>query len=428
MSTKLIGSVGLILALGLLLPCRAESWAVSDKQVGDPQANYLNVEVTADSKYLVWFEGAEGSRTSGTVWHCGIDQSTGELIPADGRGFRAFESTSWGRANPGYDAQGVYYIGADTQGRLVMVRPDGPTSGKVTILPTQADTRRRAIYPTNLPDRDAGYVLFIRNEKTPGAGMRPLNDWVELQYIDLRHPQRVHTIERQETPHRGFAPVDAGFVRWMRGRALITYGYQSERSGKVEIRMFDAEHPERGAIDLVEDGHNKIDPYPAVIGDYEYLMAGIDATATSQVYRRRAGQPAGTPFELYRRLYPEDSDLKRPSLAQSHEPFEFQGRLYTVYQVNEQGRGFFQMTFRQPGEIWLADLSAEPVRQWRIAPANGAPVAEPEPLVTDACVWVFYNRPIVEERDTPSKAIRLRKTLPRLALYRATTPICSSRN
>jgi hypothetical protein len=180
--------------------------------------------------------------------------------------------------------------------------------------------------------------------------------------------------ERQETPSRGFAPMDMAFMRWMRGRPIITYGYKSERTGKVDIRGFDAAHPDKGSFNLIDDGTNKVDPYPAVIDGYEYIMAGVDGTATSHIYRRSAGGKADAPFKLYRTLMPEGSRLKDASLAQSHEPFVFKGKLYTVYEVNNCGRGFFDTTFRQPGELWLADLTADPVKQWRIAPAVGGPL------------------------------------------------------
>ena len=421
----------------------AADWIPNVKPVGDPNGNYLNVEITEDGRYMVWFEGKNGSSTQGTMWHCMIDQKTGDLIPSDCRGFRAFESTSWGRGNPGYDAEGPYYTGADTQGRLIMVRPTGATTGKVTVLPTPPDTRRRAVYPANLQSGKKDYVFFIQNEKTPGAGVRPRNDWVELQYVDLAQPAQVHTIERQNTPARGFAPMDAGFVRWMRGQPIITFGHMSEKTGKVEIHGFDAEQPGRGTFSLIEDGANKIDPYPAAIDGYEYVMAGINATATSHIYRRRAGGRDDAPFELYRTLYPDGSRLTDPSLAQSHEPFQFQGRLYTVYEVNNRGRGFFDTTFKQPGELWLADLSANPVKQWRIAPDKEGPITEPEPLVTDTCAWIFYNRPMVEasvdqasnQTGAQTKSLRemirerllgrpVRTSFPRMALYRAAVPMC----
>jgi polyhydroxybutyrate depolymerase len=399
------------------------AWRPNVKPVGDPQANYLNVEFTCDGRYMVWIEGVGGRAADGIVWHCGVDPASGDLIPPDGRGFRAFESTSWARANPGCDKHGPYYVGADRTGRLIMVRPDGPTRGQVTRLPPAPDPRRRAIYPTCLPHRAGGFVFFIQNQTTAGAGVRANNNaWVELQYLNLANPAAVIPIERQDTPPVGFAPMDVGFARWMRGRPLLTYGARSAQTGNVEIRAFDADQPTRKPSDLTASGHNCIDPYPAVIGEQEYILTGTDATATTRIYRRPAGRAADAPFDLFRTLAPDRSQLAAPSLAQSHEPFLFRGRLYTVYQVNERGTGFFDMTFRKPGEIWLADLSADPVQQWLIAPDEAGPVAEPEPLIAAGRVWIFYNRPLTEE--APARTGR--RAFPRLALYRAEVPLNTS--
>ncbi len=406
-------------------------WKIKTSQVGDPKANYLNVEFTSDGRYMVWFEGLNNSRVNGIVWHCGVDPDTGDLIPWDGRGFKAYESTTWARANPGHDAEGPYYIGADRDGYLIMVRPVGPSEGRVTRLPTPPDPRRRAIYPTVLRDRPGGYVFFIQNESTPGAGTRfNGNSWVELQYLNLADPTSVHSIERQAIPVRGFAPMDTGFARWMRHRPLLTYGAMSNKA-VVQVRGFDADHPKLGARDLIVDGHNKIDPYGLRLGGFEFIFTGIDATATSHIYSRQASQHEEKPFTLWKKLAPDSSQLTRPSLAQSHEPFTFRDKLYTVYQVNEQGTGFFDTTFQKPGEIWLAEIGAGYVRQWRVAPADKAIVAEPEPLVLGDRIRIFYNQIIFEDQKSidqgRSGRINIRNRLglrgepqglPRFTLYR----------
>ncbi len=64
--------------------------------------------------------------------------------------------------------------------------------------------------------------------------------------------------------------------------------------------------------------------------------------------------------------------------------------------MNEQGVGFFDTTFQRPGEIWLADVTANPVRQWRLAPSGQALVAEPEPLVSGDRLWIFYTQILFE--------------------------------
>ncbi len=358
--------------------------------MGDPSANYTNVEITADNRYMVWFEAEGNNPQRGTVWHCGINLDTGDLVPPDCRGFRAFESTGWGRANPGYNSDGPYYVGADQSGQLIMVRPTGPESGKVTRLPIKPDPLFRAVYPTSLSNSDEAYAFVIRNERTPGAGVRPRNDWVELHYIDLNRPDTTYVIERQETPPRGFAPMDAGFARWVRGSVLLTYGFRSDTTGEIELRAFDPRQANRGAYDLVVDRKAKIDSYGAMIGGELLVFAGTNEPGKSRVY---AGDASGS-MSLRYEIFPAKTRLADPGLAQSHEPFVRDGRLYTVYQVNEKGRNFWEMTFVNPGEIWLADLSQRPIQQWLIAPRETGPIAEPEPAHGEDCTWIFFSVPV----------------------------------
>ncbi len=95
----------------------------------------------------------------------------------------------------------------------------------------------------------------------------------------------------------------------MRHRPLLTYGAMS-KIGKVEVRYFDADHPELGARDLIIDGHTKIDPYGLHLRDFEFIFTGIKATATSHIYRRPVSQGDENPFTLWKKL-----PLSRASFA-----------------------------------------------------------------------------------------------------------------
>jgi len=383
-----------------------------DLAVGDPNVSYANIEFTADYRYLVWFEMARDDSTTGTVWHCGVNLDTGELIPADGKGFRAFESTVWGRANPGRDAEGVYYIGANREGRLVFVRPTGATSGTVTVLPTPADLTRRGIYPTDLPAQQGGYVFWIKNERVPGGGLDPRNRWFELRYLDLAHPEKEIVIERQEKPARGFAPMDIGFARWFRGAPLLTFGAFDEQ-GRVQIKQFDATSPTRGTVMVTSDAHSHIDPFPFVFGDQHVIVAGIDGTATSQVYARASH---AIPFAPVETIAPPHSTLPKPVLAQSHERILFDGKAYTAYQVNDGSAGranFFETTFARTGEIWLTTVLQSPQQQWLISSRSDTAKSEPEPFIGKTRVWVFYSE--TSPDSSPGNAL--------WSLRRADTPL-----
>jgi len=162
----------------------------SDVAVGDPNVSYGSTEFSPDWKYLIWGEYATDGTGNLVVWHCEVNPETGDLIPADGKGFRAFESTLWGRASAGRDAQGVNYVGMNRSGQLVLVRPTSATTGTVAILPTPADITRRAIYVSDAPEAPGqiGYVFWIKNENVAGSAGDTRNTWVELRYISLADP------------------------------------------------------------------------------------------------------------------------------------------------------------------------------------------------------------------------------------------------
>jgi len=231
---------------------------------------------------MVWFEMTD-KRGNGIVWHCGVNPRTGELIPADGKGFRAFESTILGRANPGKDAISVHYVGMDRTGKLLLVRPTAPNSGKIQELSTPPDLTRRAIYPTILPQQQSGFVFWIKNEATPAAGTDRANDWFELQYISLNYPAQVNLIERQQRPPRGFAPLDSAFARWMKNKPALTYGFEDE-NGIVQTRMFDLTQPYPAPQVVTHDAGNKIDPCSWYYKGQVILLPGINAEARTHVY------------------------------------------------------------------------------------------------------------------------------------------------
>ncbi len=369
--------------------------------------SYANVEFTADMRYMVWFELTD-REGNGVVWHCAVDPSTGDLVPADGKGFRAFASTALGRANPGFDRDGAYYVGMDRSGNLFLVRPTGPTAGEVRQLPVPPDPTRRAIYPTVLPDQEGGYVFWIKNERVPGGAGDPRNRWVELQYIALENPEVVHVVERQvRPPGRGFAPLDVGFARWMRGKAALTYGSKDE-NGVLQVRVFDLTLPDPGPRVTTRDHGDKIDPYSWVFAGLEVLLPGMDAQARLGVYTRA---PSQAWFEPTAVIVPPASRLRTPALAQSAEPIVFCGQAYVVYQINDRGSSFWDVTFGQAGEIWLSTLFQFPQRQWLLTDSVTFK-AEPEPLVGESQVWVFYS---VMEGDNPLTA--------HWGLYRADTPL-----
>jgi hypothetical protein len=383
-----LGAGGQVSPLSIAVEATTLPFVVHDVAVGDASVNYFNVEFTADGRYMVWFEMARDGSGLGTMWHCGVDPDSGTLIPADGKGFRAFDSSAWGRANVGRDASGPYYIGLDRDGRLIHVRPTAADRGSVTTLTASPDPLRRAIYPTSLPTASSGYVLFIRNAAVAGGGYTPSgNDWFELRYISLADPATEHVIERQDRPLVGMAPMDIGFARWYRGKASATYGF-FDANRRVQVREIDVTAAAPAPVAVTSDAYSKIDAYPLVFAGTDLLLPGIDGTATTHVYQRGGGAGAFTQVET---ILPSASLLANPALAQSNEGIVYDNAAYTTYQVNERGSGFYDTAFAQTGEIWLSTVLHTPQQQWRLSEASTTAKAEPEPYTGNQRMWVFYS-------------------------------------
>lgn len=392
------------------------AFVANDVRVGDPAVSYGNVEFTADNKYMVWFEQSTDGSGLGTVWHCTVDPDTGALNPPDGKGYMAFQSTAWGRANPGVDSQGMFYVGMDRSGNLIMVRPTGPTTGTQTILSTPPSLYRRAIYPTDLPGGDA-YVFWILNSDKPGSGYNlassnggsytPVNNSFTLQYISLADPANIRNVETQGSPTSVtgtsgiYAPMDFGFARWFQGKAALSYG-ALDSNGYVQVKECDvdkgcdADSTDNPPYFITNDNHSKVDPWTMVFGSSDLILPGLDATSTSGVYSRASG---GTTMQLAETITPPASELANPALAQSNQSIVFDGLLYTAYQVDDQG-GSFYGTITNTGEIWLSTVLQSPPTetQWLIsAPTLVDPgvaslaKSEPEPLEGNGKVWVFYS-------------------------------------
>lgn len=367
----------------------ASSFVPDDIQVGDPKANYYNVEVSGSFPYLIWIEGTDRAG-NGIAWHCGINPDTGNLTPADCRGFKAFDTTVLNRPNIGIDSKGIYYVGADRAGHVTMVRPSGPTTGTVTKLSTPPDTRRRGYYASSLPDSSKQYILWVLNSDVAGGGTNKRNTWEELQYIDVADPTNIHSIERQNKTAVGRAPLDIGFFRWVQGAPLITFGSLTA-SRTVEVKQYDVQTGKSEFI--TDDGHIKVDPYSWVFGDKEVLLPGIDVGPLTYVYTRPLG--ASGMFDVEETIVtPEQSLLAKPSLAQSNQPIVWKGKAYTAYQVNDAAAGdasSFLKTLALPGEIWLSTVFQTPQKQWLISGAPGLVKNEPEPFTGKDTVYVFYS-------------------------------------
>lgn len=379
----------------------AEQDPFPDTIAADPSGDYGNVEFTSDGAYMVWFErdlsgGRATARTMpGTQWHCAFDVGTGTFTPADCRGFRAYETTLLGRANPGRDRQGNFYAGMDESGRIVVIRPTGPDTGTREVLPVPADMTRRSIYGADTPDRERGWVFYIKNEKAAGSGLNPENTWFEIRAVDLAAPQKEITFVHQERPPRGWAPLDIAFLRNIAGTSKITFGIKGS-DGYIQVAEFDMDRPDIAPYQVTFDPGNKVDPFGFTFAGREWLIAGIAGPATSQLYARGIG---ARNFDVVDRFGPGATTLGRPWLAQSHQPFVLGGQLFSAFQINDRastGAGertaaWFNTTFNAPGEIHITTIGAPQTRIWRASASTPTPRSEPEPVSDGKRAWIFYT-------------------------------------
>lgn len=364
-----------------------------DELVGDPNVSYGSTEFSPDFQYLVWGEYAADGTDNMVMWHCGVDPDTGDLIPWDGKGFRAFESTGWGRANtPGRDSQGIYYAGLNRMGQIVLVRPTGATTGNVTVLPTPVDISRRAVYGMDLPIdyTGLGYVFWISNSEGIVAGPGdPRVTNVQLKYIDLSNPAVEHTLQDQQRPPvaGGFAPLDIAFPRNIRGTSLLTSGVRLETG--IQVVEFDLAHADPDARLITSDATTKSDAFAFTFGEQLVMLSGNNSLeGATQVYTRQTPAQFFQPVEV---ITPQVANLEPPLFAQSNEFAILEERAYTAFQVNSREDDFFGTTFQQTGEIWIATVLQAPQQQWLLSEENDWAKFEPEPFVGNDRIWVFYS-------------------------------------
>lgn len=359
--------------------------------VGDPNLSYANPEFTVDGKYMIWFEPT-GNPTGegdieGIMWHCGIDQETGELIPADGKGFSAFTSTVYKRGNTGYDQHGPCYVGADPDGNFKLVRISGNTSGTVIELPTAPDKDRRGIFPSKNPDSEDLYIFWFK--ANPGPHPREAS-FVEVRFTVLNNPAKEILVEREENvmPGSSWTSLDLAVPRWFTGLNEFTFGFPKNGHTEVKkVKVFpDGSFEEK---EITNSGINHYDPSPYFFNSERYIMPGIDGSAQVQVYQEQMGSSLFNPFLT---LTPTGSELINPCRALSNEPFTLNERFYTVFQISdcEQGGSFFVSN----GEMYLASVMSEG-NGWitRIGTSTADLVRnEPEVVVTkDNKAFVFYS-------------------------------------
>lgn len=376
----------------------AQQFTPNDIRIGDTTVNYVNPEFSPIGNYMIWIEVDTSNGVSGKIWQCGIDPNTGDLIPADGKGFNPFYSNIYARpADWGIDSIGPYYVGATFAGQIKFVRPTSPATAIVTNIALPIVNKRRVFYPSQLPGVNKRFVSYILNDSVNGfSSNTPQNSFYQLRLLDLDNPVNDYLIEQQPSIFPATVPMDVIVPRWIKGSHYLTFGYK-DGNNKVQAKEFDAYTPLIPPVPVTNDLSIKVDGYPVLnpITNEQYFLSGINATDTAYIFKRTS---FGSMFIQNETVVPQTVNLQTPSLNQSHEPFFFSGQLYSTFQINNNGGNFFQTTFNQPGEIWMTTIDSSQQTMWLLSEYDSTlNISEPEPFIGTNKVWVYYS---AVKRDT----------------------------
>jgi len=381
----------------LTLNLHSQEFEVKDLRIGDTTVNYVNPEISPIGNYMIWMEVDTANGIFGKVWQCGIDPNTGDLIPPNGKGFNPFNSNIYARpADWGIDSFGVYYVGATFAGQIKFVRPTSPTAATVTDINLPIMNKRRVFYPSQLPGVNRRFVSYILNDSVNGfSSNTPQNSFYQLRLLDLDNTANDYLIEQQRSIFPATIPMDVIVPRWIKGSPYLTFGFR-DANNKVQAKEFNAYSPTISPIPITNDLTNKIDGYPVLnstTGE-QYFMSGINATDTAYFYKRNG---FGQMFIQNEVIVPKALNLKNPAFNQSHEPFLFNNKLYSTFQVNNNGGNFFETTLNQPGEIWITTIDQTPQKMWLISKYDSSlNISEPEPYIGEK-VWVYYSAAKIEK-------------------------------
>lgn len=213
--------------------------------------------------------------------------------------------------------------------------------------------------------------------------------------MDIDNPFNDYLIEQQNAIFPLPVPMDIIVPRWMKGTPYLTFGYK-DANNKAQVKEFCALTPLNPPIPVTNDLANKIDGYPVknpFTGE-QYLMSGINASDTAFFYKR---SNFGQMFIQNETVIPQTVHLTTPSLNQSHEPFFFNGQLYSTFQINNKGTDFLNTTLKQPGEIWMTTIDSSQQTMWLLSAFDSTlNISEPEPYVGNGKAWVFYSATVID--------------------------------
>lgn len=336
--------------------------------------------------YMVWTEEGASATGASIAWLCALDRVNGTMIPANGRGVRIADIRFSGAPEWGQDAEGLYLISVDVNGRFLRTQPrlnaDGSADATTTILSTPANTSRAYPYPTRIA-QTGGYVVYQQADPVDPTQLR-------VMWIDLNNP----TVQNQVTngPVSSFGvlgvpPFQINIQRWFydattnrNGIPVVTYG-DAVPGSLITLEQLDFSGGVPVASRVAGTSPLFYDPFPFIYEGERYVIAGINTGPTGAVYRRDS---QGQYTVMVNEISVTGSNLTTPNNFASTEVFVRNGKAYSAFQLNEPGA---------PGttdaEIWLTSVFDASVRR-RLSPATASRRADPEFFFGTEKTWILY--------------------------------------
>ena len=361
-------------------------------RLGETTISYLNPEFSDDGEYMIWLEQTQV--IPGTfdvlvnVWHCKIDDETGAMIPTDGKGFLAFESTIYKRPNMGYDNNGPYYVGADSAGSLIMVRPTDAYNGEKLMLSVPSNPNRRGIFPSILPNSEKQYVYWFHPDEYP---LPSDVNRISVEYVDLDDPSKIHIVATQDNfnPGSSWAAMDLAVPRWIDGLPEFTFGEGNPPFGLVQASLCKIELDTFTVRSITQEARNHFDPSPYYYKNKRYIMPG-DGNNSIVVYRED-----NDIFSVVKSFFVDttNSTLIEPCSALSNEPFILGGNYFSTYLMSECDNSNNGAFVNSNGEVFLIGVQSQiPTFQAVSKAETGFVKNEPEVCVTTARkAFLYYN-------------------------------------
>lgn len=389
----------LLLALcGTPLAPALAQFTPSETVVGSPSFGCLGLEFSPDMKWFVWTQQG----VTKAAWLCSVNPDTGDLVPASGRpngqNGQPFSIPNIPpRGNPqwGRDINGWFIIAIADDGRLVQVRPGTlGTDGNwladpvITYPAVAVNATRQYPFAARLPERDASYVIY--EQLANGTGTAGIY-WVNLG--DPTFTEHLVTAPSGYTMPTTLDNIAATIYRWFSGLPIFTYAVVKQPGGAVKMAQLDvsATTPAPVAINAATDNVSfHTDDFPNVNFGRRTLIGGVTSSASARYYLQDPVTKLTSTLANIT-VTPAMSALGNPQFASSFEPFEWNGRVYSAFQIID-GTDPLQAV---PSEIWLTSLSDALLQTdtsllRRINAATSLQRRDPEYFLGTTKAWVFY--------------------------------------